>query len=78
VRVTIEISDFLHKSAELRAKDRGMTLGQFVSQAIEEKLQHCPPLKGKPWMRSFGALKHLHEENVRIQKLIDEEFGRMD
>lgn len=55
-----------------------MTLGQFVSQAIEEKLQHCPPLKGKPWMRSFGALKHLHEENVRIQKLIDEEFGRMD
>ncbi len=55
-----------------------MTLGQFVSEAAEKKLQDCPPLKGKPWMKSFGGLKHLHDENVRIQKLIDEEFGRMD
>lgn len=55
-----------------------MTLEQFVSRAVEEKLQNCPPLKGKPWMKSFGGLKHMHEENVRIQKIIDEEFGRLD
>lgn len=78
MRVTIEISDFLHKSAKLRAKERGMTLAQFVSEAVEQKLQNCPPLKGKPWMKSFGGLKHMHEENVRIQKLIDEEFGHLE
>ena len=76
--MTIEISDFLHSSAKLRAKDRGVTLGQFVSEALEQKLQPCLPVKGKPWMKSIGGLKHMHEENVRIQKLIDEEFGRFD
>jgi hypothetical protein len=78
VRVTIEISDVLHRSAKLRAKDRGVTLGQFLSEALDHKLQTCPPLKGKPWMKSFGGLKHMHEENVRIQQIIDEEFGRLD
>jgi hypothetical protein len=32
----------------------------------------------KPWMKSFGALRHLHEENVRIQRIIDEEFEQIE
>ena len=78
MRVTIEMSNFAHESAKLRAKERGMTLEQFVSRAVEEKLQKCPPLKSKPWMKSFGGLKHMREEDVGIQKIIDEEFGRLD
>jgi hypothetical protein len=29
-------------------------------------------------MKSIGGLKHLHKENVRIQKIIDEEFSTID
>ena len=29
-------------------------------------------------MKSFGALRHLHEENVRIQRMIDEEFEQIE
>jgi hypothetical protein len=29
-------------------------------------------------MRGFGALRHLHKETVRIQRLIDEEFETIE
>ena len=29
-------------------------------------------------MKSFGALRHLHEENVRIQQIVDEEFEQIE
>ena len=32
----------------------------------------------KPWMKAIGGLRHLHDENVRIQKLIDEEFEQIE
>ena len=55
-----------------------MPLRRFVTEALLEKLQRHLSTKGKPWMKSVGKLSHLHEENVRIQQLIDEEFGRLD
>ena len=32
----------------------------------------------KPWMRSFGKLRVLHKETVRINRLIEAEFGRVE
>jgi hypothetical protein len=32
----------------------------------------------KPWMECAGELAHLHEETLRIQALIDEEFGQIE
>jgi hypothetical protein len=32
----------------------------------------------KPWMKGLGALRHLHEENVRIQQIVDEEFEQIE
>lgn len=29
-------------------------------------------------MTGFGGLSHLHEENMRIDKLIEEEFGQIE
>jgi len=78
VRITIEMPDQVHRDAKARAAELGMPLHQFVTEAVKERLQRHPSLKGKPWMKSFGGLRHLHDENVRIQKLIDEEFGSID
>ena len=33
---------------------------------------------GKPWMMLAGGLRHLHSETVRINKLIEEEFEKID
>jgi hypothetical protein len=76
--MTIEMPDQVHRDAKARAAELGMPLRQFVAEALAEKLNRNPTLKGKPWMKSFGGLRHLHKENVRIQKLIDQEFGRID
>jgi len=29
-------------------------------------------------MKTIGGLKHLHKDNVRVQRIIDEEFGKID
>jgi len=34
--------------------------------------------KQKPWLECADELRHLHKETVRIQNLIDEEFGQIE
>jgi hypothetical protein len=76
VKTTLEIPDPVFRKAKAKAAEQGVSLRQFVTEAVEEKL-HCAGV-AKPWMKSFGGLRHLHKENVRIQKLIDEEFETID
>ena len=59
------------------AAEQGIPLCHFVTQAIHQKLIAID-FPDKPWMKSMGGLRHLHKENVRIQKLIDEEFGKIE
>jgi hypothetical protein len=44
---------------------------------VEEKLDRTLAPEDKPWMKMVGGLKHLHDENVRIQRLIAEEFEQI-
>ena len=32
----------------------------------------------KPWMKGFGALRHLHDENLRIERIVEEEFEQIE
>jgi hypothetical protein len=36
------------------------------------------PARSKPWDASFGGLKSLHHENLRIDKVIAAEFENLD
>jgi hypothetical protein len=57
----------------------GLSLRKFIAEAVQAKLEAQPAThEQKPWMKGFGALKHLHRETVRIQKLIDAEFGQVE
>ena len=78
MKTTLEIPDPVFRKAKAKAAERGIPLRQFVTEAVEEKLKAKDPFRDKPWMKSFGGLRHLHKENVRIQKLIDEEFGKLE
>ena len=77
MKTTLEIPDALFRKAKAKAAADGIPLREFVTQAVAEKLT-AKPVTDKPWMKGFGGLKHLHAENVRIQKLIDEEFGKIE
>jgi len=44
---------------------------------VQEKLA-AGQSTGKPWMQAAGKLRHLHDETVRIQRIIDEEFEQIE
>jgi len=77
MKTTLEIPDPILRKAKVRAAECGIPLRQFVTEAVQEKLAAAKPIE-KPWMKAVGGLRHLHAENVRIQKLIDEEFGKIE
>ena len=75
-KTTLEFPDKVIRKAKAKAAERGIPLRQFVTEAVEDKLREDK--SEKPWMKSFGGLRHLHKENVRIQKIIDDEFEKID
>ena len=61
------------------AADRGMTLEQFVTEAVQEQLsrydREAPDRdKEPPWMAGFGGLADLTNENRRVLRMIEKEF----
>jgi hypothetical protein len=77
MKTTLEIPDPILRKAKVKAAERGIPLRQFVTEAVQEKLAAGKPAD-KPWMKALGGLRHLHDENVRIQKLIDDEFEKIE
>jgi hypothetical protein len=78
VKTTLEIPDPVFRKAKARAAERGIPLRQFVTEAVQDKLAAGALPDDKPWMKAIGGLRHLHKDNVRIQRLIDEEFEKVD
>jgi hypothetical protein len=78
MKTTLEIPDAIFRRAKSIAAAQGIPLRQFVTEAVEEKLHAARSSGQKPWMKTFGGLRHLHKENVRIQRLVDEEFEKID
>jgi hypothetical protein len=82
MKTTLELPDDVFRQAKARAALRGIPLRQFVSEALEEKLSAiaASPLAANepPWMRGFGALADLREENRRIEGVIAETFETVE
>ena len=77
MKTTLEIPDHLFRRAKSLAAQRGIPFRELVTEALAEKIAPRPH-ESKPWMGSFGALRHLKEETARIQKRIDAEFETID
>ncbi|MSQ88171.1 MAG: hypothetical protein EXR32_02705 [Betaproteobacteria bacterium] len=78
MKTTIEIPDLLFRKTKAKAAERGQTLKQLVTEALQEKLlaKVANTRPGEPvWMRGFGKLHRLRKETARIQTRIDEQFG---
>ncbi len=78
MKTTLDIPDPIFRQAKARAALRGVSLRQFVSEALEEKV--CGPASVRtgsvqpPWMRGFGALADLHQETREVNARIAEAF----
>jgi hypothetical protein len=78
MKTTIEIPDPLFRRAKSRAADRGQTLKELVTEALQEKLSIRPAKTGSgepAWMGGFGKLRRLRKETRRVQARVDEAFG---
>jgi hypothetical protein len=78
MKTTLEIPDATFRKAKATASALGMPLREYVTQAVEEKLSLGSQGGGRPWLECAGELAHLHEETVRIQKIIEEEFEQIE
>ena len=77
MKTTIEIPDPLFRKAKSKAAERGQTLKQLVTEALQEKLaaNASKVAQGEPeWMQGFGKLRRLRKETARIQARIDAIF----
>lgn len=77
MKTTLNIPDPLFRRAKLAAADRGITLQDLVIEALTEKLKTNRCVE-RPWMKAFGALRTLRSESARINRIIEEEFGRLE
>ena len=80
MKTTVEIPDPLFREAKAAAARRGVSLKEFFTEAVRQQLRRRSGAESDapPWMKAFGGLRHLSQENKRIARIIEEEFERVD
>jgi hypothetical protein len=68
----------LFRAAKSAATSRGVSLSQFVAEALREKLGSIPAVGPKPWMKHLGKLKRFRNETKLIEKRIEETFEHIE
>jgi len=83
MKTTIEIPDPLFRQAKVAAVKRGVTLKTLLVSALRNELGNVAgksktPARVLGALPGFGGLRHLRKETARINRVIDEEFGRIE
>jgi len=81
MKTTLDIPDPIFRQAKARAARRGISLRQLITEAVEDKLgsPSSPRVSPEPpWMRGFGALGDLKEDNREVEHRIAEAFESVD
>ena len=74
----MEIPDSIFRRAKAKAAELKIPLRQFVSEAVAEKLESKAESGVKGVLKLAGGLRHLSKETARINKLIEEEFEKIE
>lgn len=81
MKTTLEIPDPLFRKAKSKAAERGQSLKQLVTEALQEKLavnERNARAAEPGWMQGFGKLRRLRKETARAQARIDERFEEIE
>lgn len=77
MKTTIEIPDPLFRKVKSKAAERGQSLKEFITEALQQKLSPGAaetPAGDPAWMQGFGKLRRLHQERAQIEARISEAF----
>jgi hypothetical protein len=77
MKTTLEIPDDLFRRAKSTAARQGISLRELVSEALADRLRPYPR-EDKSWLKTFGKLRDLRKESARIDRIIDQEFDKVD
>jgi hypothetical protein len=81
MKTTLEIPDPLFRKAKSKAAERGQSLRQLVTEALQEKLAadagRHPAVRPR-WMQGFGKLRRLRRETRRLQARIAGHFETIE
>jgi len=80
VKTTVEIPDELFKQAKVLAALEGVSLKQLITESLQQRvMSQSQETKPEPsWRRAFGAMRSYRKENRRVERLIQEEFERVE
>ena len=78
MKTTMELPDTLFTTVKITVASEGISMKEFLTQAIQLRLKMRPEPAEKPWLTAFGGLKDLHKENRKLDRLIADEFGQVD
>jgi hypothetical protein len=74
----LEIPDSVVRRAKSIAATRGISLREFVTEAVKDKLAAEARLDEKPLVKHMGKLKRFHKETLRINRLIEQDSEKID
>jgi hypothetical protein len=78
VKTTVNIPTAIFLRAKAKAAERHVSLGQFITEAIVEKLESEPSNAGDERMKWAGQLRYLRRETARINAIIEKEFDKIE
>jgi hypothetical protein len=84
MKTTVEMPDALFRKAKATAAERGIPLKDLLADALREHLHRAAvgssvnqPV-APAWMSAFGGLRHLHKETKRINRILEQEFEKIE
>jgi hypothetical protein len=77
MKTTLEMQDALFRRMKAQAASTGVSIRQFVTEAVEDKLANRTRARRGPsgWKRIFGSLPGSAKE---IDRVVQAEFERID
>ena len=78
MKTTVEVPDKLYRQIKSRAAAEGQTVKAFFLEALQDKLAKVSNASGQKtgWRAVFGKAKK--EDMDELQRVIDEEFSKVD
>lgn len=76
MKATLELPESLLRDAEVAAQRAGVPLEEFLAALVRENLERHSTRSREQWPVPPPEVDK--EETRRIQKVIDEEFGRIE
>lgn len=78
MKIEIDFPQQLFERMEEHAEINKISVEKLIQITMEDRIPEKRPKDGNPIWQSFGMLAHLRNENARIMKIIDDEFGQIE